>query len=226
MALPGNGTVLADDPRARGAGPSRPRASIIDADRHGPDAARHRHAASRIDNAFALDMAMGGSTNTVLHTLAIAHEAGRRLPPGPHQRARRARAEHLQGRPSVALPHGGRGPRRRRPRHPERDRPRCPALLHLDRPTVTGKTLGENIAGAASQRHRRHPPPATTRTAPTGGLADPVRQPGPGRRGGQDGGRARRRCCSYRGPGARLRIPGRRPARHPRRQGAGRATSS
>ncbi|GAB0296033.1 dihydroxy-acid dehydratase [Staphylococcus pseudintermedius] len=29
-----------------------------------------------IDNAFALDMAMGGSTNTVLHTLAIAKEAG------------------------------------------------------------------------------------------------------------------------------------------------------
>ncbi|WP_040287152.1 dihydroxy-acid dehydratase [Sporosarcina koreensis] len=28
-----------------------------------------------IDDAFALDMAMGGSTNTVLHTLAIAHEA-------------------------------------------------------------------------------------------------------------------------------------------------------
>ncbi len=29
-----------------------------------------------IDDAFALDMAMGGSTNTVLHTLALAHEAG------------------------------------------------------------------------------------------------------------------------------------------------------
>ncbi|RHW41681.1 dihydroxy-acid dehydratase [Neobacillus notoginsengisoli] len=28
------------------------------------------------NNALALDMAMGGSTNTVLHTLAIAHEAG------------------------------------------------------------------------------------------------------------------------------------------------------
>lgn len=27
-----------------------------------------------IDDAFALDMAMGGSTNTVLHTLAIANE--------------------------------------------------------------------------------------------------------------------------------------------------------
>jgi dihydroxy-acid dehydratase len=29
-----------------------------------------------IDDAFVLDMAMGGSTNTVLHTLAFAHEAG------------------------------------------------------------------------------------------------------------------------------------------------------
>lgn len=29
-----------------------------------------------IDDAFALDMALGGSTNTVLHTLAFAHEAG------------------------------------------------------------------------------------------------------------------------------------------------------
>lgn len=29
-----------------------------------------------IDDAFALDMAMGGSTNTVLHTLALANEAG------------------------------------------------------------------------------------------------------------------------------------------------------
>ena len=28
------------------------------------------------DNAMMLDMAMGGSTNTVLHILAIAHEAG------------------------------------------------------------------------------------------------------------------------------------------------------
>ena len=28
-----------------------------------------------IDNAFILDLAMGGSTNTVLHTLALAHEA-------------------------------------------------------------------------------------------------------------------------------------------------------
>jgi dihydroxy-acid dehydratase len=33
-----------------------------------------------IDNAFILDLAMGGSTNTVLHTLALAHEAGIEYP--------------------------------------------------------------------------------------------------------------------------------------------------
>ena len=33
-----------------------------------------------IDNAFAFDMAMGGSTNTVLHTFALAHEAGIEYP--------------------------------------------------------------------------------------------------------------------------------------------------
>lgn len=33
-----------------------------------------------IDDAFALDMAMGGSTNTVLHTLAFAYEAGIEYP--------------------------------------------------------------------------------------------------------------------------------------------------
>ncbi len=29
-----------------------------------------------LDNAFKLDLAMGGSTNTILHTIALAHEAG------------------------------------------------------------------------------------------------------------------------------------------------------
>ncbi len=28
------------------------------------------------DDAYALDMAMGGSTNTILHGMAVAHEAG------------------------------------------------------------------------------------------------------------------------------------------------------
>ncbi|MBI3988130.1 MAG: dihydroxy-acid dehydratase [candidate division NC10 bacterium] len=74
MALPGNGTILAvDDGRkelAQQAG--RQILKIIEADLKPRDIVTRRS----IDNAFILDMAMGGSTNTVLHTLAIAHEAG------------------------------------------------------------------------------------------------------------------------------------------------------
>ncbi|MET3697226.1 dihydroxyacid dehydratase [Bacillus oleivorans] len=74
LALPGNGTIVAT---------SEARYQLV------RDAARHlihmvkndikpRDIVTKeaIDDAFALDMAMGGSTNTVLHTLAIANEAG------------------------------------------------------------------------------------------------------------------------------------------------------
>ncbi|KMJ58394.1 dihydroxy-acid dehydratase [Bacillus sp. LL01] len=74
VALPGNGTMVAT---------SNERHQLI------KEAAKHlmrqieedvrpRDIITKeaIDDAFALDMAMGGSTNTVLHTLAIAHEAG------------------------------------------------------------------------------------------------------------------------------------------------------
>ncbi|MBI4283487.1 MAG: dihydroxy-acid dehydratase [Chloroflexi bacterium] len=74
MGLPGNGTIPAVDVRrrqlARQAGQQimpllahniRPR-DIIDQD--------------AIHNAFTVDMALGGSTNSVLHLIAIAHEAG------------------------------------------------------------------------------------------------------------------------------------------------------
>ncbi len=74
VALPGNGTIVAT---------SEKRKELI------RDAAKHlirmieedvkpRDIITKeaIDDAFALDMAMGGSTNTVLHTLAIANEAG------------------------------------------------------------------------------------------------------------------------------------------------------
>ncbi|MFS0575635.1 dihydroxy-acid dehydratase [Sporosarcina sp. 179-K 3D1 HS] len=73
VALPGNGTIVAT---------SDERHKLI------KEAAKHlvrmvkedikpRDIITKeaIDDAFALDMAMGGSTNTVLHTLAIAHEA-------------------------------------------------------------------------------------------------------------------------------------------------------
>jgi dihydroxy-acid dehydratase len=74
VALPGNGTLVAT---------SNERHKLIkDAAFHLMDLVkkdikpRDIITKEAIDDAFALDMAMGGSTNTVLHTLAIAHEAG------------------------------------------------------------------------------------------------------------------------------------------------------
>lgn len=74
VALPGNGTIVAtSDERHQ---------LIKDAAKHlirlVKEDVRPRDLITKetIDDAFALDMAMGGSTNTVLHTLAIAHEAG------------------------------------------------------------------------------------------------------------------------------------------------------
>ena len=113
---------------------------------------------------------MGGSTNTVLHTLAIAHEGRDRLPAGAHQRGRRPRAAPVQGQPGRAMAHGRCAPRRRRPGHPERSCSAAGGLLHLDRLTVTGTSLRESIAGAAIQDDeviRR----LRTRIPPRGGLA-------------------------------------------------------
>ena len=86
LALPGNGTVTAEvwtsaDKTATKLNPDRFRLvreaaaalmRCID-ERILPLDIVTREA---IDNAFAADMAMGGSTNTVLHTLALAAEAG------------------------------------------------------------------------------------------------------------------------------------------------------
>ncbi|MFZ5823175.1 MAG: dihydroxy-acid dehydratase [Bacillota bacterium] len=74
LALPGNGTALAKSPErealARAAGKR-----IVEMAKTGGPRPREIVTVEAIDNAFALDIAMGGSTNTVLHTLAIANEA-------------------------------------------------------------------------------------------------------------------------------------------------------
>jgi len=73
IALPGNGSILAVDPRrkllAKEAGYKI--MDLIREDIKPGDILTE----SAFKNAFALDMAMGGSTNTVLHALAIANEA-------------------------------------------------------------------------------------------------------------------------------------------------------
>jgi dihydroxy-acid dehydratase len=142
MALPGNGTIPAADARrvqlARKAGEQimallakniRPR-DIINQ--------------KSLENAFTVDMALGGSTNTVLHLPAIASEAGITFPLKKiNEISRRtpylsklspAGVYHIQdldragGIPAVMK--------------------EVKSLLHTDLMTVTGKTIGENIAGA------------------------------------------------------------------------------
>ena len=75
MSLPGSGTILAVDPRRQDLYKRAATRIVAMAAADWPkplDIVNEK----AIDNAFILDMAMGGSTNTVLHTLAIANEAG------------------------------------------------------------------------------------------------------------------------------------------------------
>ena len=143
LALPGNGTILATDPSrldlVREAGKIiielikkdlKPR-DIVDND--------------TISNAFALDMAMGGSTNTVLHTIAASIEGELSFDLSKINELS-ANTPYLC-KVSPATPNV----------HMEdvlnaggisailKELSQKKGVLNLDRPTVTGKTLGETI---------------------------------------------------------------------------------
>ncbi len=80
LALPGNGTTLATHTARRELYEESGRTVVELALRrydHDDESVLPRHIASRraFANAMCLDIAMGGSTNTVLHLLAAAHEA-------------------------------------------------------------------------------------------------------------------------------------------------------
>jgi dihydroxy-acid dehydratase len=74
IALPGNGTILAVS-KEREALYDRAAGAIIELVKRDIKP-RDIATVEAFDNALALDVAMGGSTNTILHTLAIAREAG------------------------------------------------------------------------------------------------------------------------------------------------------
>ena len=120
-----------------------------------------------IRNALACDMALGCSTNTVLHLLAIAHEAEVKLdlsifnevsaqvpnlchlaPAGP---THMPDLDAAGGIPAVQAELAKKG------------------LLDLDCLTVTGKTVGENIRGAVNLNHNAIRP-IDDPFSPTGGL--------------------------------------------------------
>ena len=78
MGLPGNGTIPAVDAArrqlARNAGEQV--LKLLSADIRPRDIINRES----LHNAFTVDMALGGSTNSVLHLIAIAHEAGVEFP--------------------------------------------------------------------------------------------------------------------------------------------------
>jgi len=81
LALPGNGTLLATHARRWELFEAAGKRIVELAKRHyveGDDSVLPRNIATfdAFENAMALDIAMGGSTNTVLHILAIAYEGG------------------------------------------------------------------------------------------------------------------------------------------------------
>ncbi len=81
LALPGNGTVVATHKNRKALFEKAARQIVTITRKYyeeGDASVLPRSIASRpaFMNAMALDIAMGGSTNTVLHLLAIAHEAG------------------------------------------------------------------------------------------------------------------------------------------------------
>jgi dihydroxy-acid dehydratase len=80
LALPGNGTTLATHAARRGLFERAGSLVVELAQRYyenGDESVLPRSIATRdaFENAMALDVAMGGSTNTILHLLAAAHEA-------------------------------------------------------------------------------------------------------------------------------------------------------
>ena len=120
------------------------------------------------ENAITVVLAMGGSTNSVLHLLAIAHEAcvdleiddfdrlSRRTPYltdlRPGGRFVMADMDRSGGIPVVMKELLGAG------------------LLHGDVMTVTGKTLEENLAAFDGAPDSRVIHPASSPRSPTGGL--------------------------------------------------------
>jgi dihydroxy-acid dehydratase len=125
--------------------------------------------AEALDDAFALDMAMGGSTNTVLHTLALAREAQVQYP--------LERINAVASRVPYLCKVSPSGSWHMEDVHRAGGIPailneiaRSGNSLHLDRPTVSGVSLGESIAGCAVRDYEVIRPLEKPHS-PTGGLA-------------------------------------------------------
>ena len=146
LALPGNGTIPAVSPERKELWKAAARRAVEMAKAGGP-LPKDLITEKSIDNAFALDVAMGGSTNTVLHTLAIAREADIPYDLRRINEISARTANVCKVAPSCAYHvedvHAAGGIPAILKRLAEK-----PGLLHLDCPTVSGKTIGEIAARA------------------------------------------------------------------------------
>ena len=151
VAFPGNGTTLARTPE-REALARRAGSGVLELLRSGTSFLDIVTAES-IDNAMALDVAMGGSTNTVLHVLALAREAGLDYPIARFNDI----AERVPHLAKVSPAWDGNRQWHMQDVHAAGGVPAIlaelaqkPGALHLDAPTVTGGTLAATIAAAAN----------------------------------------------------------------------------
>lgn len=152
IALPGNGTILAVAPERRELVVRAAQAVVQLV--HDGVTFRDIVSAQAIDNAIALDVAMGGSTNTVLHVLALAREAGVDYPLARFNDV----AERVPHLTKVSPAWDG-----DRQWHVEdvhdaggipailRELSTIPGLLHLEAQTVTGLSLGQQLAGTENR---------------------------------------------------------------------------
>ncbi len=150
VALPGNGSILAVSPERHELARTAARHTV----RLAHDGVRFLDIVTEhaIDNAMALDMAMGGSTNTVLHVLALAREAGIDYPVSRFNEVAE-RVPHL-AKVSPAWD----GPRQWHMQDVNAaggvpailNELAASGVLHLDAATVSGRTLGESLEGVTN----------------------------------------------------------------------------
>ncbi len=145
IALPGNGSYLATSKKRRNLlhQAAKQILTLIEKDIKPRDIVTP----AAIDNAFALDMAMGGSTNTVLHTLAIAHEAEVEYPLNRLNEVAK-RVPHICKVAPASQWHMEDVDRAGGISAILKEVSKKTGILHLDQKTVTGNSLGENIAEA------------------------------------------------------------------------------
>ena len=150
IALPGNGTVLAMTPE-RIAMVKKAAKRIVELaleDNPAKNNLRNILNEKAIHNAFVVDMAMGGSSNTVLHMLAIAKEAEVDFPIERINEIADNVAHIAKISPSLTTVHMDDIDKAGGVNAVMKEVSRRGGLLYLDNPTVTGETLGERIADA------------------------------------------------------------------------------